>query len=200
MIRAVVVGTVFVVAGCTRDNPAYDPQSGSGSSRGDEPPTTSAGPTSDPDATSLDPDTRGTAASTGRITDSTDSADTSEPVTTGPPSTSTMGESDTAPMPTCGNGVHEPPSEQCDDDNAIPEDGCSDCQLDDPKACGNGMLGPGEQCDDLNQAENDGCGPTCQLEHPELCGVGNGIDPGEECDDGNNLPGDGCGPTCQSER
>ncbi len=97
-------------------------------------------------------------------------------------------------LPSCGNGMIEPP-EQCDDGNTQNGDGCNaNCQIE--PACGNGQVEAGEQCDDGNTLPGDGCDENCLLEG--LCG--NFIlDPGEECDDGNLLPGDGCSPECLVE-
>jgi cysteine-rich repeat protein len=63
----------------------------------------------------------------------------------------------------CGNGFTEPP-EECDDHNAVSEDGCSAACL--REFCGDGTLQPGlgEVCDDGNTELGDGCSPTCQLE------------------------------------
>ncbi len=121
----------------------------------------------------------------------------------------------------CGNGTLEPHlGEQCDDANTVNGDGCSDiCLLDDPLACGNGVVNEGETCDDGNRESGDGCGPFCQLEpvcdgdedcpYPFLCEnnfcalqCGNGnrqTELGEQCDDGNVIPGDGCSDFCQLE-
>jgi cysteine-rich repeat protein len=97
----------------------------------------------------------------------------------------------------CGNGTIEG-SEQCDDGNTVPCDGCSaDCDDEVGYICGDGIVNTtcGEQCDDGNNLPGDGCDANCLSE-----GCGNGVlDPGEECDDGNLLPCDGCSDTCTIE-
>ncbi len=79
--------------------------------------------------------------------------------------------------PVCGDGIVEG-TEQCDDGNTKPGDGC------------NGVCGiePGYEC--------PAKGGSCVL----IATCGNGIlDPGEGCDDGNLKPGDGCSSGCQVE-
>ncbi|MGH7437153.1 MAG: DUF4215 domain-containing protein, partial [Polyangiaceae bacterium] len=64
-------------------------------------------------------------------------------------------------------------TEQCDDGNNIPYDGCSPTCTIEPKCsggtctatCGDGLVFPGEQCDDGNTTSGDGCSSTCQLEN-----------------------------------
>jgi fibro-slime domain-containing protein len=72
----------------------------------------------------------------------------------------------------CGDGIKEG-SEQCDDGNTVPFDGCSPTCTLDPTCngtggctgvCGDGLVFPGEQCDDGNTVSGDGCSATCQLE------------------------------------
>jgi fibro-slime domain-containing protein len=72
----------------------------------------------------------------------------------------------------CGDGVKEG-SEQCDDGNLIPYDGCSPtCTIEArcdglggcTGVCGDGLVFPSEQCDDGNTLSGDGCSATCQLE------------------------------------
>lgn len=56
-------------------------------------------------------------------------------------------------VPVCGNGTTEPPTEQCDDNNTIPNDGCSStCQIESPvQFCGPPhALEGSEQCDGTN--------------------------------------------------
>lgn len=97
--------------------------------------------------------------------------------------------------PVCGNGVVEP-GEECDDGNAVDDDGCSNaCEA--QVFCGNGVLDPGEHCDDGNVEVNDACpsGPngTCM---PASCGDGFVFTGVEQCDDGNANPFDGCSNHC----
>jgi fibro-slime domain-containing protein len=87
------------------------------------------------------------------------------PSTTPPPAT-------VCHKTTCGDGIKEG-SEQCDDGNLIPYDGCSPTCTIDPVCngtggctgvCGDGLVFPGEACDDGNTVSGDGCSSTCQLE------------------------------------
>jgi choice-of-anchor A domain-containing protein len=115
------------------------------------------------------------------------------------------------------------PGEDCDDGEALPNDGCSDvCDeefcgdgivqvgetCDDgntsntdaclatcvPATCGDGYMGPGEACDDGNTSNTDACTNACE---PAECGDGY-RGPGEECDDGNTSNADACTNTCQN--
>jgi len=129
--------------------------------------------------------------------------------------------------PGCGDGVNNQPSEDCDDGNPLPGDGCNGaCKVEPnwtcPKdiqagpctrkvICGDGTIGPGEVCDDGNTLDNDGCNSTCTQQDPAFqCTAGEPckrtsecgnkrIESGEKCDDGNSDGGDGCSATCQLE-
>jgi cysteine-rich repeat protein len=103
----------------------------------------------------------------------------------------------------CGNGMREC-SEECDDGDTIPGDGCSaTCTAEPPPPnCGDGNVdyADGEECDDGGTATGDGCDDRCRIEAPPSCGDGAlDIADGELCDDGNTTAGDGCSPTCQLE-
>lgn len=65
----------------------------------------------------------------------------------------------------CGNGIREA-SEQCDDGNTQPNDGCSAYCFIETQFCGDGIKETGEQCDDGNANYGDGCTPTCAVEIP----------------------------------
>jgi len=95
-------------------------------------------------------------------------------------------------VPGCGNGVIET-GEQCDDGNAVQEDGChNDCLI--PR-CGDGITDLGEGCDDGTDNSNtmpDACRTDCRLPY---CGDGV-VDTGEECDDGNADNTDDCPVSC----
>lgn len=128
--------------------------------------------------------------------------------------------------PACGDKQRNQDSEECDDGNSLPGDGCSGvCKIEShfvcPEVgspcvstivCGDGALGPGEACDDGNRAEGDGCAPDCRkvaigyacrvegeaCVRVYVCGDGS-VDPNEGCDDGNVTEGDGCDARCRLE-
>src|SRR6478735_8238129 len=96
--------------------------------------------------------------------------------------------------PYCGNGTVNGPSntsntvlgsEQCDDGNTVPFDGCSPTCTNEPLCgtvntyitptpaattyqcfarCGDGLVLPPEQCDDGNTLAGDGCDSACKVE------------------------------------
>jgi cysteine-rich repeat protein len=89
------------------------------------------------------------------------------------------------PLPSCGNGVIDPP-EQCDDgaNNGTAGDRCdAHCRF----TCGNGFKDPGEQCDNgVNDGSYGTCNPNCTL--AGYCGDGTKNGP-EACDNGSqNVP------------
>lgn len=105
----------------------------------------------------------------------------------------------------CGDGIVDTAiSEQCDDQNQNPDDGCSAlCQTEPgfvcegaPSSCfticGDGIEAGSESCDDGNNITGDGCDANCVK---ELCGD-NLLALTEQCDDGNNLGQDGCEADC----
>ena len=100
----------------------------------------------------------------------------------------------------CGDGIQradraagEVGYEECDDGNAVENDGClSNCL---EARCGDGILVPGvEECDDGNEVETDLCTNLCRIAR---CGDGVVRDGLERCDDGNDDDTDGCRNTCQ---
>ena len=98
--------------------------------------------------------------------------------------------------PCCGNGVPEPPGEDCDDGNSSNTDAClNTCRA---ARCGDGFVRTGiEQCDlGTGNADtpNAGCRTDCRLPR---CGDGI-VDTsrGEQCDDGGAVGGDGCSAGC----
>ncbi len=120
----------------------------------------------------------------------------------------------------CGNGALDA-GEDCDDGNAIPDDGCTTgCTVESGWACsapglactfvcGNSLVDASESCDDGNALPGDGCSAGCQTEPgwqcqtpgaacAFVCGDGT-VGPGEECDDGDTEPGDGCSGVCTQE-
>lgn len=131
-----------------------------------------------------------------------------------------------APGPACGDGKKNQDSEECDDHNGLPGDGCSGvCKVEahwvcpgegqpctSTIVCGDGVLGPGEACEDGNTADGDGCAANCKrVEAGYLCRTPNEpctrvfvcgdetLDPNEGCDDGNVTAGDGCSDRCRIE-
>ncbi len=126
--------------------------------------------------------------------------------------------------PACGDGELAD-SEQCDDGNGVPGDGCNGvCRLEPNSVCeepgqpcestiecGDARLDPGEFCDDGNVEDGDGCSADCSEQDPayvcppgELCRLlydcGDGrVNGEEECDDGNEEAGDGCDESCALE-
>lgn len=125
--------------------------------------------------------------------------------------------------PICGNGYPNV-SEQCDDGNLVPNDGCTNCTIDPLMncsfypynecwvigICGNSKIEPhDENCDDGNTADLDGCEHTCHLEPgwncsgvptncSEICGDYR-ITGKETCEDGNLALLDGCSDKCKVE-
>ena len=99
--------------------------------------------------------------------------------------------------PTCGDGIVNQNSEDCDDGNNSNLDNClNDCTL---PACGDGFANGNEQCDDGNNINEDDCLNDCTLPNANqpVSECGNGVtEQGEECDDGNNSNGDGCENDC----
>jgi len=84
----------------------------------------------------------------------------------------------------CGDG-HKEGTEQCDDGNLRPFDGCTPTCTNEPKCgypnndtsqayqcfsvCGDGIKMPDEQCDDGNLQNGDGCSSTCKIEPGFAC-------------------------------
>ncbi len=108
----------------------------------------------------------------------------------------------TTTLITCGNGVVDPPFEQCDDGNQDNNDDClaGTCQF---NTCGDGfpdLQGPQvEECDDGNTDASDGCTNGCTICGNRIIGDldgPNGPLPGETCDDGNRDEADFCPNDC----
>ena len=128
--------------------------------------------------------------------------------------------------PACGDGEINQPSEECDDGNSVPGDGCNGiCKVEknftcptpgkpciSSFECGNGKVEPGEVCDDGNTIPDDGCSADCTVQSAsficptagqpctrvEFCGNGR-VKGDETCDDGNKVSGDGCDANCHKE-
>lgn len=66
----------------------------------------------------------------------------------------------------CGNRIVET-GEECDDGNALANDGCTECRFDDPY-CGNGRIDPGEECD-AGPLGNSSCTKYCHPVPPSPC-------------------------------
>ena len=163
----------------------------------------------DPTTTTIDPDpttagisaSEGTVDASGTMGDSqTDTGQTTAPIDEGTSSsggstTLIEGETDTMAAPECGNRMVEG-SEECDDGNQDPGDGCEpDCTVT-PAVCGNELVEEGEVCDDGNTEDGDLCSADCtEAFLPQECGNGTVEEP-ETCDDMNDVAGDGCEPDC----
>ena len=94
-----------------------------------------------------------------------------------------------APADVCGDGVVGN-SEECDDGNAKPGDGCSgvcaidpgyecpvagkECVVDGNEVCGDGTKSMLEACDDGNAQNHDGCSSTCEIEDGYTCDPSSG--------------------------
>ena len=83
----------------------------------------------------------------------------------------------------CGDGKIEG-TEQCEDGNLLPFDGCSSTCKNEPvckdasgnaiacqSVCGDGLVFPDEDCDDGNLRDGDGCDSHCKLEDSSLTGM-----------------------------
>ncbi len=86
----------------------------------------------------------------------------------------------------CGNGVKDP-TEECDDGNVTPGDGCrGDCTI---EVCGDGILDPQEQCDDGNTFDGDCCSAACTIEPDQSpCDDGDACTVGDACAAGKCKP------------
>ncbi|MFO0549126.1 MAG: DUF4215 domain-containing protein [Polyangiaceae bacterium] len=127
------------------------------------------------------------------------------------------------PVAVCGDGAIDDATEQCDDGNTTPGDGCDDqCDVEQGfdctgapstcvSTCGDGVVASDEDCDDGNVANTDGCSSMCAVESGYDCGTaspsvcaadcGDGVVAAgaEQCDDGNTTPADGCDGNCATE-
>jgi cysteine-rich repeat protein len=124
----------------------------------------------------------------------TGSETTAEP-STGPSTATDTATDDTGTVnPVCGDGKVEG-TEECDDGNDTPDDGCEPgCVV--TAVCGNNMVETGEACDDGNTEDGDDCSADCQTVTSEVvCGDGK-QEGDEQCDDGNQDAGDGCENDC----
>ena len=97
----------------------------------------------------------------------------------------------------CGDGlINGLAGEQCDDNNAVDGDGCSQgCLLEVPPGCGNNTVEGNEQCDDGGESA------LCNLDCTAAACGDNKLNKtaGEQCDDNNTTGGDGCSETCALE-
>jgi len=102
---------------------------------------------------------------------------------------------------TCGDGaVDVMMGEECDDDNDVNSDDCTNACQD--AECGDGIIwnaGSGtEQCDDGNTENDDGCSSTCLDEDLCVGGTPDGeVEGDEECDDNNLIDTDTCDSNCR---
>ena len=129
------------------------------------------------------------------VAGSTNSTESSFPVTVGPDLTQNGGldvfVAKISIVAVCGDGVIEG-SEACDDGNATNTDACPNTCV--AASCGDGFVRSGvEACDDANSSNTDACLTTCVA---ASCGDGfirSGV---EECDAGGTS--DTCSVTCQT--
>lgn len=102
---------------------------------------------------------------------------------------------------TCGDGdVDVMMGEECDDNNDVNNDDCTNVCLD--AECGDGIIwnaGAGsEQCDDGNTNNDDGCSSACLNEDLCVGGTPDGeVEGDEECDDNNLIDTDTCDSNCR---
>jgi cysteine-rich repeat protein len=100
----------------------------------------------------------------------------------------------------CGDGLLEP-NEQCDDGNAIDDDGCdSMCRAEGACCFEGGACEPfvsDTECSDLGGVFQGG-GTSCADIACRFCGNGL-VEPTEPCDDGNIVSNDGCSSSCDVE-
>jgi len=93
----------------------------------------------------------------------------------------------------CGNGVIEPPAEQCDPVPADLNNCTATCQIR-PAVCGDGFLEAGEACDPSVAGTVAGsCNANCTVNKPQVCGDGT-VEAPELCDPG--FTADECGADC----
>lgn len=100
---------------------------------------------------------------------------------------------------TCGDGLIDPPFEECDDGDANSDTTPDACRTSCRSAsCGDSVLDSGESCDegaDNSDSAANACRTTCA---PASCGDGV-IDTGETCDPGGGaLPDGACTTMCAS--
>ncbi|MDH5716307.1 MAG: DUF4215 domain-containing protein [Spirochaetia bacterium] len=98
----------------------------------------------------------------------------------------------------CGDFiVNATAGEQCDDGGTVAGDGCdSNCIIEIPEYCGNGIVDAGESCDDSG-TQTSTCEVNCQA---PTCGDGIlNVSASEQCEDGNTVIGDGCDASCLIE-
>ncbi len=110
-------------------------------------------------------------------------------------------EKNPGPLPSCGDGNVNQPSEDCDppDDAACTSQCQPDCTCPVPPRCGDGMLNQAsEDCDPPDDAACTGqCQPDCTCPPPPRCGDGNVNQVSEDCDPPEDAACvDQCQPNC----
>jgi hypothetical protein len=136
------------------------------------------------DDTSFDASAAEDSSDAGDTSDTSNTSDTS--VATGTSSStgaSSSGDSSTGSAPACPDGVLDD-GEDCDDDNAIDDDGCTACAIDPTASCGGEPSVCGPACDPLLQdcTEGQGC---YAIEDSFLCAAdvsGGAGAAGDSCD------------------
>jgi cysteine-rich repeat protein len=93
----------------------------------------------------------------------------------------------------CGDGTVYVGVEQCDDNNMIDTDECTNACT--AAVCGDGIIWEGmETCEDLNNVDSDACTNACQ---DAACGDGILWEGMEICDDNNMNDNDACPGSCE---
>ena len=137
----------------------------------------------------------GASDSTPTTSGATDTGGDTEVTTSGVSATDTDSGTTVEPPAVCGNSIVEG-TEECDDGNQEPGDGCeADCTTS-PPVCGNSVVEEGEICDDGNVVDGDECSADCTMVTVDaVCGNGT-VEGAELCDDNNQVDGDGCESDC----
>lgn len=182
----------LVMAGCSINNPLFsvssDSTDGAGSSSGGQ--GESSAVTGEPMTSTSLPATSDAETSQTATSQASQTATSVEPQTGGSTDvgvgTSSGSGSDTGidtGGAVCGDGITED-GEECDDNNNVPGDGCSElCQSEGPMAvCGSGVVEEGEECDDgPDNSDTGNCTNGCKN---AVCGDGLVHAGFEECDKG----------------
>ncbi len=153
-------------------------------------------PTGDPGTSTTRPGTGGTGGTGGTETSDVETTQTvtsvAETTQTATSTDGTTTQSDTG-GPYCGDGVINVDGEECDDGNAIDDDGCTKMCI--QTFCGDGdVQAEFEECDDgPDNSDTGNCTSACKN---AVCGDGKVHAGEEQCDDGNQIEDDACTNMC----